>query len=277
MLWTPKKGYLRTQHNIGTVAVVPGTSVTTGAAANTKGTPAEIFSSTQFDAYLVHVQAAGYGSSGVASEGALDILIGAATEEVLIPNLLMGYCGGFPTSQRDVKQWLFPLYIPAGSRIAAQAAGARTSTAFRVIVQLYGGDGYPPFRVGSKVTTYGMGTVPNGTTVTPGASGAEGAWAQLTSGTSEDHFAWTTSFQLSADTTTNSRVLLADLGVGGAGSEVEFLQSHMYLTQADETMGGPANLLPTFRDIPSGSAISMRVSNGGTNDGAYNAVAHAVS
>src|SRR3990167_3452343 len=203
MLWVPQKGILRVQHNLGAVGADPfGTSVTTGASASIKGTPAEIFASTSFDAYWVTIIASAYGASGAASEGAMDILIGAATEEVLIPNLLFGYCCTFGgPAPEGWKQWMFPLYIPAGARIAVRAAGARTSTAFQVCMFLHGGSGSPPFRVGSKVTTYGMGTVPNGTSITPGTSGAEGAWAQIVASTTEDHFAFMPSFQIATDTT----------------------------------------------------------------------------
>jgi hypothetical protein len=277
MLWVPQKGSLLVQHNVGTVGdATPGTTVTTGAASGTKGTAVQLIASTSFDAYWVSIYAFAYGTTAVDSQGCLDILTGAATEEVLIPNLLMGFCGLFSSTAPGPKQWHFPLYIPAGTRLAAQAAGMRLSTNLTVAIYLYGGNGIPPFRVGSKVTTYGV-TVPNGTTVVPGASGAEGAWAQITASTSEDHFAFVPSFQCGTDTTLNPLAFFVDIGVGAA-TESEIGQSYIFRSGSDERMDGPFHAMPTFQDVPSGTRMVMRASNGGANDlGNYNAALHAVS
>lgn len=278
MLWVPQTGRRLLQHNTGAVGTAtPGTSVTTGAASGTKGTAVELIAATTFDAYWMTIIASNYRLAATASQGCLDILTGAATEEVLIPNLLMGYCGDAAgATTLGPKRWDFPLYVPAGTRLAAQACGARVSTAFRVWIFLYGGDGMPAFRVGSKVTTYGVSAPPNGTTCTPGASGAEGAWTQMTAATTEDHFAFTPSYQASADTTTNDRALAIDLGVGAA-TEEEIMESWWFHTNSNESMAGPINSMPCFQNVPSGTRLVMRASNSGANDGSYNAAIHAVS
>jgi hypothetical protein len=207
----------------------------------------------------------------------MDILLGAATERVLVSDLLMGYCGGDTAANiSGPKVWHFPIYIPSGTRIAAQAAGARTSSAVRVGVTLYGGDGYPPFRVGQKITTYGMGTVPNGTSITPGVSGAEGSWTQITASTAEDHFAFFPSYQVSGDTTTNNRHMQVDIGVGSA-TEEQIGEPFWFLTSALEQMSGPIQCFPVFADVPASTRLVMRASMGSTADGAYNGVIHAVS
>ncbi len=281
MMWVPRKGNLLREHNTGSVSptgLLPGTSVTTGATATTKGAAAQIFASTSFDTYWVTVLAHGLGNAATASEGCLDLLLGAATEEVIIANMLMGYAG-ISTSTgggRGPKRWDFPLYIPAGSRIAAQAASARTSFALRVWVFLFGGCGLPPYRLGGKITTYGIGTVPNGTTITPGASGAEGAWTEIAASTSEDHFALVPSFQVSGDTTINNLLQQVDLGIGAA-TEEQVAEGYWFFTEGGETMSGPEPSMPCFQDIPSGTRLVMRASNGGTNDGGYNGAIHAVS
>lgn len=206
----------------------------------------------------------------------MDLLLGAATEEVIISDMLMGFCGDMGAAGRGGKTWEFPLYIPAGSRLAAQAAGIRTSTAMRVAIWLYGGDGYPPWRPGGKVTTYGMGTVPNGTAITPGASGAEGSWTQITASTSEDHFAFVPSFQISNDLSTNARVYMVDLGLGAA-TEEEIMEGYVFSGDTAESMTGPLNGMPCFQDVPSGTRLVMRASNSGTNDAGYNGVIHCLS
>jgi hypothetical protein len=54
-----------------------------GLAAATKGTAVELIASTAFDSYLIEFTASGYGASATPSRGCLDILVGAATEEVI--------------------------------------------------------------------------------------------------------------------------------------------------------------------------------------------------
>jgi hypothetical protein len=270
---------LQVQHNLGAVGANPyGTVVTTGAAEATKGTVVQLIASTSFDAYWVTVLATQYGLAATDSQGALDILIGAATEEVWIPNLLMGFCS--PTDSATgvgPKRWDFPLYLPAGTRIAARAAGKRLSTAMRVSVFLYGGAGLPPFRVGRNVTTLGMGTVPFGTTIVPGASAAEGAWTQVIASTAEDYFCFVPSFQAGTDTTLSRLMFSYDIGMGAA-TETEMAQGFLFTTTDNEMMRGPENPMPAFFDAPSGSRIVARVSNSGANDaGNYNTVIHAVS
>lgn len=281
MLWVPQKGILRTEHNLGNVgSTTPGTAVTTGASSSTKGAVAEIFASTAFDAYWMEVRAYGYSAAATTSQGCLDILIGASTEEVLIPNLLMGFC---PTAlNQGPKQWVFPLYIPAGSRIAAQAAGDRTSTIVRVMVNLYGGDGLPPFRVGRKVTTYGITTVPAGTDVAAGYSAAEGAWVEIDAATDEDHFAFVPSFHpTDGDTTlTPAKGVYMDMGLGAATEELMLgvQQSYIFVYDTAEACLGPVNPMPVFQDVPSGTRLVARLSmSGATDTGEPDCAIHAVS
>jgi hypothetical protein len=166
----------------------PGTTVTSSGTESVKGTPAELMASTSFDAYRVLIVGSGDGVSATASAGALDILTGASTEEGAHPQPALR-AGRLPRPGiGGPKVWEFRLYVPAGSRISAQAAGERLTIGVKVWIYHYGGMGMPMGPCGSKVTTYGMGTVPNGTALTPGASGAEGGWPQITASTTEDHF-----------------------------------------------------------------------------------------
>ncbi len=278
MLWVPQKGIQRLEHNLGNVGTLtPGSVVTTGGASNTKGTPVELIASTAFDAYWITITASNYAAAATTSQGCLDILIGASTEEVLIPNLLMGFCGSLAP-----KRWDFPLYIPAGSRIAAQAAGDRTTTTLTVGVVLRGGDGTPHHRVGRKVTTYGITTVPAGTDVAAGYSGAEGAWVQITGSTSEDHFAFCPSFHpTDGDTTlTPAKVVYMDLGLGAATEELMLgvQQNFVFLYDTNENCYGPYDAQPIFQDVKSGTRLTARLSmSGATDTGEPDCAIHAVS
>jgi hypothetical protein len=274
MLWVPNHGgILRCEHNTGTVgASTLGTAVTTSGTATVKGTPVELITSTSFDAYWIKVLVSDYGAANTNSRGCLDILLGASTEFQLIPNLLIGnaqtFAGGF------AKVWDFPLHIPAGSRIAAAACGDRLSTALRVAVFLYGGSGVPWWPVGTKVVTYG-GSQPAGVNVTPGGSGAEGAWTQITASTNEVHFALVPCIQVNDTTMTGSNYAV-DLGVGAA-TEEEVAQSYWFTATNNEVVGGPLNSMPCFRHIPNASRLAMRASDSAAIDSGFQAAIHAVS
>ncbi len=273
----PRPLRILADHNIGSVGTAtPGASVTTGASSNTKGTAVELIASTARESFWITVMAVGYGNNATASAGCLDILIGSATESVLIPDLLIGGAGGIAAQEKGIKTWDFPLYIPAGARIAAQAAGERTATAFRVAVMLRGGGtGDPPWKYGTKVTTYGA-SAPSGTAITAGASGAEGNWTQITASTTEPHIAVVPSLQVAAaDVSWLARPVFVDIGVGAA-TEEQIAESYIWQTDNVETMCGPVPSFPTYCPIPSGTRLTMRASGSGTVDG-YEGALHCVS
>jgi hypothetical protein len=279
-LWIPQKGNLLTESNVAAVSTLNiGSTVTTGAASTTKGTVVQLIASTAFDAYWIEIMACDYALSATACEGMLDILIGSATEEILIPNLLMGHCSGpnlaaIPAS--NGKTWAFPLYIPAGSRIAAQVAGIRLSTAMRVAVSLHGGHGIPPFRVGSKVVTYPVSpTVPRGVAITVG-NATEGGWTEIVAATTEDHFCVVPSLQPATDTTITQKTLQMEVGVGAA-TEEQIGGSYTWTTGTGEGMTGPWPAMPIFTDIPSGTRLVARVSGSAAGDTATDVALHCVS
>lgn len=273
MLVRTRRGVWRHDTNLGSGGSgSPGAGVTTGAAETTKGSPTELIASTAFDAYWVTVGASQLSSSSTSSAAVLDILIGAATEQVLIPDIL---CGGAGTDASG-RAWSFPLYVPAGSRLSARAASERTSTTFRVWVNLMGGDVMPPFRVGEAVTAYGIGTTPQGTAITVGASGAEGAWTEITASTSRDHFFFVPSFHAYANTTLNNRNFSFDLGVGAA-TEQEILGPWVGCTSNAEEVGTFQPGILGFYDVPAGSRLSLRGSNHGTDTGGNQVALYAVS
>lgn len=274
----PIKGFQRfDDHNLGSVGSVTwGKSVTTGAAATTKGTPVGLVASTLYDAYWLRIYAHRYNSTGAASDGAMDILIGAATEEIFIADLLFGQAGSFGAAGNAGKWWDFPVYIPAGSRLAVQAAGRRTSTAFRVGYQLLGGNTSPHSPVGTKVITYGNASA-SGTAVTAGTSGAEGSWTQITASTSEDHIAVVPSWQCGNDTTMTNQMCTIDIGVGSATEELISAPYH-YSVDQNEAMSGPYSMFPTIVDIPASSRLVVRAStSAASNDTGNNACLHCVS
>jgi hypothetical protein len=272
MLWVPRKGKLLFETSTEAVGAVPGVAITNDAAsATTKGTVVELIAATAFDAFWLTVTFLGGSTAVTDNRFCVDLLIGAATEEILLADLL-----AHGSANRGLgRRFDFPLHIPAGSRLAARTAGT-IGRNVQIQLFLYGGLLSPPFRVAQKVTTYGI-TVPDGTAITPGASGAAGTWAQLTGSTTEDHFGCVPSFGIGNDTTINNRWLRAELGIGAAAAEEAISDGFWYGFNSSEEQSGPLNSFPCLCDIPSGTRLSMRASNEGTNDSAYQGAVHCLS
>lgn len=277
MLWVPQKGVLRVQTNDLSVGDYnTGTAVTPNATSSLKGSPTELIASTGFDVFLVLIGISKVASTAATRRCCVDIMAGAATEDVLIPDLLGGGAGSQASFQSAHKQWLFPVYIPAGTRLSARAASEGGATTIFVSLKLFGGNGIPPFQVGSSVTSYGIGgTLPQATAITFGASGAEGSWTQIVASTTRDHFCTVPSVQLGSDATVSMNKLSVDVGIGSA-TEEQIGPPYVYATTTSESMSGPYPNIPVFSPIPSGSRLVMRGSASGLVD-AYEGALHCVS
>lgn len=265
MLWIPQKGLLRVATNVASgAAATPGTAVTTDTvSASTKGSPAELIASLGFDCYLMHIMTYNYGANATQARLCLDILVGSSgNEDVLIGDLLGGHSHSISGGGRN---WWFPVYVPAGTRISARVAGDRLNVAAQVMIWCYGGHGTPPFRVGSKVTTYGIGTVPAATSVNPGNPGT---WTQITSSTSADHFYLTSSVQF-VDASQAAGHYNLDIGRGASTAEdlINGVGILRWQPNSNEVMSeqNPFNNM-RFCDIPSGTRLVARINSAATED-----------
>ena len=259
MFWSPPQR-LRVQSNAPTLATVtPGTAITTGASASAKGTPVQIFSATDFDVFGITLVLSNYGTNGAASDAMLDLLVGP-NDDVLIPNLIVGY--SLPWLKGGLV-FRFSLYIPAGVKVSAQVAGRRTSTSMQLQAFLTGGMLSPPWRVGSRVTAYGVTSVPTGTLVNAAQSG-EGTWTEITSSTTDDHFQIVPAMQFrNRSTGAANRPVVLDYGVGSSGNEIE-LGTCQYMTSSDESMTALGDLRGENVSVASGSRLVTRISTDGT-------------
>lgn len=274
MLFMPESGQRKIVTNGGIVgAASPWTSVTSGGTTNTYGTVTELISAANNvqDSWGIEVAIFGSGASAVASEAACDILIGGATDDVLISSLLCGYCYA-----SGLMRYFFPIFIPQGLRIAAQISNVRTSIAHRVGVWLYGG-GNPPFRVGRKVTTYGTkANNSRGQAITPTASGGAASVTQLTAASDEDHFYFLPGFQPEGDTTITPAGW-TNIGVGAGASVEDRLGTWWFSKDTTESGQGPVPTMGAERDVPAGTRLSLLASGPGANDAGYGGLIYAVS
>jgi len=254
-------------------SLTPWTAVTSGATTLTYGSAVELISAannTQ-DSWGVEVMIYATGASATASQTCVDILIGGATDDVLIPGLL---CGG--AYNASIRSWYFPVHVPAGVRVAAQSASVRTSLGVRVGIRLLGG-APPPHPVGRKVTTYGTkANNARGVGITPTASGGAASVTQISAATTKDHFAFLPSFQLSVDTAI-AGALLYNVGIGVGAATEERIGTWWFGMDSQEAQTGPFPAGPVFRDVPSGTRLTMLVSGSGVNESNYDGLIHAVS
>ena len=274
MLWTPQKGRTKIITNLGIVGTATlGTGLASNATTLLDGAVTEIISAANNiqDSWGLSIYIVGSGASATASEACFDILIGGATDDVLISALIAGYA--YSGSSRT---YFFPLHIPQGKRIAATHANVRTSVTAEIVLTLYGGEP-PPWKVGRKVTTYGT-QVNNarGQAIVPATSGGAATATELTASTTEDHFAFMPGFKIETDTTTTVSNLNIGIGVGAATEDR--IGTWFYAANAGEAIDGPFFPFPAFQDVPAGSRLTMLASNSiATNDAAYGGLIYAVS
>lgn len=278
-LWVPQMGDEDVISNTQIVAPssgLMGTAVPDGASVNTFGTVTEIISAANNtrDSWAIEIQyMATTTPNTLVGEGALDILIGGATDDVLISSLLVGgtYYGGG-------RSYFFPVHIPGGVRIAARFSSGYAHTSDPgVVVTLYGGAAPGGMKSGRKVTTYGT-KVNNsrGQSVVPASSGGTGTWTQLTAATTEDHFYFLPGYQVEADSTI-AGVGLINVGIGVGAATEERIGTWWFSKNASEQQSGPTPARGVMRYVPAGTRLTMQASVSTTADANHGGLIYAVS
>lgn len=234
--------------------------------ANTKATSfTQLIASTNFDAMYVAITVAQSGASNTDTSTLMDIAIGAAASEtVIIPNLLVGY-GSNLSNWTNGRTHFFPLYIPAGSRISARTQSVRTSGSQYVFIELWGGPRDPASAwAGSVVTDIGTNLADSGgVTVVAGNSGAEGS-ATAIGTTSMAHSALVVAAQ-GVGTYTASMFYFFDIGIDTSSTSwlvQDYVQIVMGSSEEMRWISYPP--LPIYAPIPSGTVLVMAGEASGT-------------
>lgn len=241
------------------------TTVTASATIHTKGAWTELIASTPHDGAALWLYFTDVYTSGVATDQLCDIGVGAAGAEiVVIPNILIGYAINI--------KYMFPLTLPAGTRLVARTQALISSDTMRVYPRIISvtspwGGALP--QIGSY-TAYGADlSLSSGVSVPPGASADTwGAWTQITAATAAPHRLIVVGQTLPAGTT--AALATADgvvqTGVGASGSEQSLSgtasRAYSYISTSERvtsTYSFWLNLfdIPEYR-IPSGSRLSAR-------------------
>jgi hypothetical protein len=237
-----------------------GTTLT-GGGANAQGTPVELIASTDHDAHWIEVMT---GNPSGTQSYALNILIGASTEAILIPGL------AFRAKQltEGGNRWLFPVFIPKGSRIAASVQSTGAGATCLVAVVLFN-SGITTHGMPTNVVHYGglAGGPGLGTNIDPGAvAHTKAGLTEITAATERDHH-WLVLTVSNIDTawggvakklidvligSSTEAVLVANLAIGGAGTSDKQLPEEVFH-------------LPVF--VPKGSRLAVRAQSSSTTDG----------
>ena len=109
----------------------------------------------------------------------------------------------------------------------------------------------------------------------PAASGGAASVTQMTASSTADHFYFMPGFQHSTDTTITP-LGWVNIGIGVGASTEERIGTWWYHKNTVEELGGPVPALGAFRDVPSGTRLTMLASNSGANDAAYDGLIYAV-
>lgn len=263
-LYTPSVNLADTSTNLpSTPSLTPGATVTAGAA-NVKGSWAQCIAATPFDSAFIAIAVNNIHTAATATQTLLDIGTGANPNEVaIINNLLIGQTPGFTyASGQNSRTFLFPLFIPRGTRISARCQSLVASKSARVCVAVYSG-GSLPFPAFSAVDTLGVTTASSaGTSVTAGNTGAAGSWTSVGSTTTRGYGGVMMSLQGTGTVITqlayHYNIGISSAAIPSAGS------AYLFATDAGEALSGPWPNLPVLADIPSGAQLQVRGTCSGT-------------
>lgn len=275
MLFVPGNSWNFVLSNVSATrpATAWGTSVTPAILA--KSTWVQIFTGAQVSTEIFGVLVLiNNGSTSATTRNMLvDIGIdplGGTNYTTVIPDLLGGHAA--PITVGGI-YYYFPLYIPAGSSVAARALG--TATAFNVALTLFGKPRRPDsVMVGQKVFAFGAagGTSAVGTTVTAGTT-AEGAWTNLGSFTSMPLWWWQCGLTCT-DNTMSANAHTIDIATGDATNKDIVLQDVLSIFTAAEQITTLPAVYPGFDRTATGSLVYGRVQCSGTPDASLSMMAY---
>jgi hypothetical protein len=280
MLHTPQNAFKGIITNMtGRPAVTWGTQLTP--AQNSYPAYVEILADTAYDCYGIEI----FIHSGAYTAEARDILItigidhagGTTYTDCEINHLIATNCG---TPLFGGVRYYFPLFIPAGSAIAAKASvnNATVRTVY-VAVKLYGRPTHPELvRAGSYVDTFGAVTAASdGTTITAGGV-SEGNWTEVTAGdTTKPYWFWQVGWGAN-DSSLGALFYTMDIAYGTAGAEEIIVSDiiHSSSGSAEQMVQALANLIACVGEVDSGKRIYVRMQCHSTADSNLSTIVYAM-
>lgn len=236
-----------------------GTIIAPSATANTKGSWTQLIASTTYDCDAMLLRLSPNPEDTAPDVLMCDIGIGASgSEHAIIPNLFFKgpqFAGG-------MVQFVLPLCLPAGTRIAARSQASATSSTsnFSVSLSLFSGEYVAGEGIAGFDDIIGLsGSPPNSIAVTPTPANTKTSWSQLQSSTARDYSGLIVLVDNQAvPDTTNFPAFATDIGIGASGSETVIVSNISGLF-SDKT---PCTSVYVPISVPAGSRLSTRSSIG---------------
>ncbi len=276
----PHLSYVASNASVPGVSLInaSGTAVPSSASANTYGTWTQIHAGLTYPSDLVVFRVAGVRTSADAISastlnGYMDIGIGpdSANVTVIAEKLSCSNASGIGAV------WFLPLRIPPDTPIWCRHQNTAASAKANVFAAFHGGNAHPGSMPSfKKMVALGATTATTvGTTITPGASNAEGAWTQIVASTAEDYAGVMLSHLFNVDTTlTVDLVGCGDVGVGASSSEKVVGENITYSAMFTSAEQRASFHMPAFIGIPAGSRLCARWSGSLAADGSNSIIAY---
>lgn len=239
-----------------------GTTITAPGSNNTKGSYSQLIATAPFDVGGMLVSGYFSHASGTV-HGLADIAIGAAaSEQVLLPNLLFHRTS---SSGKPTPPVLFPCSIPAGSRIAARyQASSGSGSILQLAATLLPAGGAYPIRSGVCTVHGAVTATSKGTQVDPGGSAnTKGAYAQLVASTVR-HSRWAVLTVSEDAAAAGLASWMLDLAIGAAASEQIVVPNILFTGYQDNqaALGVHRVFIPLA--LPAGSRVAVRAQSTNT-------------
>jgi len=251
----------RTETAGANVAGGTGTSFTSNASANTKGSYAQLIAATAFDASMMMLM---FSRADGGIDYLVDVAIGASGSEVIIlSNVLVS---GGTGQQYYGSQFFFPVNIPAGTRLAIRSQSTTGTIGLRADIMLFqGGFGTPETQ--GFVTTYGANTADSGgVQVDPGGTtNTKGSYSEITSSTTYPIRFLSIVIGNQLNTVRSTQLFLMDVAIGASGSEVIILPDLLINANVSPDVLCPQVYTNLPVQIPAGTRIAVRAASNGND------------
>lgn len=217
LMMPTRAGFLDTVPSTSTTSSA-GTTITASSTAHTKGGWTQLIASTGARSLGILVALDNTAVANSNTSMLLDIGIGASgSETVLIPDLAAGYVLNENISN-TFAAYYFPLFIPAGSRLAARSQAQIASDTVACRIHLFqrptGFGGW----VGTRVTAYGVDSANSRGTVVSAGNNTYGTAVSLSASTTNPIRMMQLGFQGAGRTALTDLRILADVRLGASTS-----------------------------------------------------------
>ena len=254
----------------------PGTSVTPGIS-NAEGSWTQIASSANIanDVYgfALRISDNSVATPTTGKNFLCDIGVdpaGGTSYTAVISNIVCGSAG--PITAAGGHQFYFPLFIKAGSSVAARIQGSHgTATASRVAARFFGRPTRPEaVPIGSFSETIGTITNSNGVSFTPG-NAADGSWVSLGT-TTNPCWWWQLAYQIDNGTITAEYTYIELAWGDGSNKNVILRLMHQGTTseQTGAIMNENLNAFQAYCPVPAGGNLYIRGRCNNAPDTGYN-------